>query len=60
MTKLLAYLRARNTREVFGLCLQENVGMVKLARSRGFEVTVGEEGTMRMGLVLQKAPAASA
>jgi acetyltransferase len=60
MTKLLAYLRARNTREVFGICLQENVGMVKLARSRGFEVTVGEEGTMRMGLVLQKAPAASA
>ena len=56
MDKLLAYLRGHNTREVFGLCLQENVGMVKLARSRGFDVTAGDEGTMRMRLVLRQEP----
>ena len=36
--KLIAYLRSRGTRELTGLCLNENTGMAALARSLGFTV----------------------
>ena len=56
LEKLLAYLRARGTAEVFGICLQENQGMIALARATGFQVRTGDEDTMRLWLPL--APAA--
>jgi acetyltransferase len=37
--KLIAYLRSRGTRELNGLCLNENTGMAALARSLGFTVS---------------------
>ena len=37
--KLIAYLRSRGTRELTGLCLNENTGMAALARSLGFVVS---------------------
>lgn len=52
MAKLLAYLRARGTAEVFGQCLQENQGMVALAREAGFEVKPAPDGTISLRLPL--------
>ena len=39
LSKLIAYLRSRGTRELTGLCLKENTGMAALARSLGFVVS---------------------
>jgi acetyltransferase len=50
--KLLAYLRARGTAEVVGACLQENAGLLALARSYGFEVKNAPDETMKLRLVL--------
>jgi acetyltransferase len=50
--KLLAYLRARGTAEVVGVCLQENAGLLALARSSGFEVKTAPDETMKLRLVL--------
>jgi acetyltransferase len=44
LTRLIAYLRSRGTREVWGECLIENIGMAALARSLKFEVSPGAEG----------------
>jgi acetyltransferase len=52
LAKLLAYLRARGTAEVVGVCLQENPGMIALARSCGFEVKTAPDETMRLRLPL--------
>lgn len=52
MDKLLRYLRARGTAEVFGHCLSENVGMAVLARHAGFEVRDETDGTVSMRLAL--------
>jgi acetyltransferase len=50
--KLLAYLRARGTAEVVGVCLQENVGLIALARSSGFEVKSAPDENMKLRLPL--------
>ena len=39
LSKLIAYLRSRGTRELTGLCLKENTSMAALARSLGFVVS---------------------
>jgi acetyltransferase len=52
LDKLLGYLRARGTVEVLGECLQENEGMVALARESGFEVHGPRDGTLRLKLAL--------
>jgi acetyltransferase len=39
LSKLVAYLRDRGTREMVGLCLPENLHMAALARAMGFEVS---------------------
>ena len=39
LNKLITYLRSRGTRELTGLCLNENTGMAALARSLGFVVS---------------------
>ncbi|MFP5466005.1 MAG: GNAT family N-acetyltransferase [Gammaproteobacteria bacterium] len=39
MRKMIAYLRARGTRQMVGTVLRENTGMLELARSLGFEQT---------------------
>jgi acetyltransferase len=52
LDKLVAYLRARGTTEVVGMCLPENSGMVALAREAGFTVTTMADGTMRLCLRL--------
>jgi acetyltransferase len=39
LSKLIAYLRSRGTRELTGLCLKENNSMAALARSLGFVVS---------------------
>lgn len=52
LSKLLAYLRARGTGEVVGQCLQENPGMMALARELGFELQPLEDGTVRLRLRL--------
>jgi len=53
LRKLLAYLRARGTREVVGQCLTENAGMAALARKVGFAVRPEPDGVMAMRLVLK-------
>ncbi|HEY0823633.1 MAG TPA: bifunctional acetate--CoA ligase family protein/GNAT family N-acetyltransferase, partial [Ramlibacter sp.] len=55
LDKLIAYLRARGTVEVVGMCLQENAGMVALARDTGFSVKAGPDDTMRLRLRLTTA-----
>lgn len=45
LAKMLAYLRGRGTARIFGTCLQENAGMAALARSLGFAVSPGPDGT---------------
>jgi acetyltransferase len=52
MDKLLAYLRARGTAEVFGQCLPENTGMATLAREMGFAVHIDVDHTVHMRLRL--------
>lgn len=53
MDKLLRYLRARGTAEVFGHCLNENMGMAALARHAGFDVREDSDGTVAMRLALR-------
>ena len=53
MDKLLAYLRARGTPEVFGQCLPENQGMAALAREEGFAVHMDADHTMHMRMRLE-------
>lgn len=50
LAKLLAYLRARGTAEVVGVCLQDNPGMIALARSCGFDIRTGPDDTMHLRL----------
>jgi acetyltransferase len=54
LSKLIAYLRSRGTRELTGLCLKENTGMAALARSLGFVVSTRsiESETVSMTLTL--------
>jgi acetyltransferase len=54
LDKLVGYLRAHGTREVMGICLQENRGMVSLAREAGFEVHPAPDDTMAMRLPLPR------
>ncbi|MBC5783469.1 bifunctional acetate--CoA ligase family protein/GNAT family N-acetyltransferase [Ramlibacter sp. USB13] len=53
LEKLLAYLRSRGTRAVKGECLQENGGMLALARSLGFTTRPTPEGTVSLQLPLR-------
>jgi acetyltransferase len=55
LAKLLAYLRARGTAEVVGVCLHENPGMIALARSCGVEVRTAPDDTMHLRLPLRPA-----
>lgn len=55
LRKMLAYLRARGTREVVGQCLQENAGMAALARKAGFTVQQEPEGILSLRLQLAAA-----
>lgn len=57
LRKMLAYLRARGTREVVGQCLQENAGMAALARKVGFTVLPESEGILALRLQLAAAEA---
>jgi acetyltransferase len=54
LSKLIAYLRSRGTRELTGLCLKENNSMAALARSLGFVVSTRsiESETVSMTLTL--------
>jgi acetyltransferase len=53
MEKLIAYCRARGTREIVGEALPQNTRVIRLARSLGFEVMPApEEGTVRLRLPL--------
>ncbi len=53
LAKLIAYLRARGTREVVGECLPENDGMARLAKAMGFEVVLKED-SQSLRLALQR------
>ncbi|HBI69392.1 MAG TPA: GNAT family N-acetyltransferase, partial [Massilia sp.] len=53
MEKLIAYCRARGTREIVGEVLPQNSRMIGLVKKLGFEVTPGEEGVRKLRLVLQ-------
>jgi acetyltransferase len=50
LRKMLAWLRARGTQQVRGLCLRENEGMAALARSLGFAVRPQDDGTLVLTL----------
>jgi len=52
MEKLIAYLRARGTGAVTGQCLQENQGMIKLARDLDFTVQSAPEDVLQLRLAL--------
>jgi acetyltransferase len=53
LAKLIAYLRARATREVVGKCLLENMSMASLARHAGFDLKDDpDEGAISMHLSL--------
>lgn len=52
MRKMRGYLRARGTREMVGQCLQDNIGMLALARREGMAVTQNEDDTFGMRLRL--------
>ena len=52
MRKMLAWLRARGTRELRGICLRHNDGMTALAHGLGFEVRAGEDETMGLRLTV--------
>lgn len=43
MRKLIAYLRARGTRELQGECLDGNVSMARLAKSLGMQAPAGKD-----------------
>ncbi len=53
MEMLIAYCRARGTREIVGEVLPQNSRMIGLVKKLGFEVTPGEEGVRKLRLVLQ-------
>ena len=53
MEKLIAYCRARGTREIVGEVLLQNSRMIGLVKKLGFQVTPGEEGVRKLRLVLQ-------
>jgi acetyltransferase len=53
LDRMVRYLRARGTGEIVGSCLQENTGMVSLARHAGFEIATADEDTMRLSLDLR-------
>ena len=55
LDKLIAYLRARGTGEVVGMCLQENTAMAALARDAGFSTKPGPDDTLRLRLRLTTA-----
>jgi acetyltransferase len=57
MTKLIAYCRARGTREIVGEALSQNIGVLNLCAKLGFDVRPSNEdmGTMRLTLHLQPA-----
>lgn len=48
LRKMLAYLGSRGTREVVGECLEENAGMLALARQEGFSVGPAEQGLVAL------------
>jgi acetyltransferase len=52
LSKLIAYLRSRGTRELTGLCLNENTGMAALARSLGFVVSPRSVTSETMSMTL--------
>jgi acetyltransferase len=58
LSKMMAHLRARGTKEVTGTCLLENHAMAALARAAGMEVH-GENGTLAMRLALTASPSSS-
>jgi acetyltransferase len=51
MEKMLAWLRARGTREVSGVCRRENAGMTALALALQFELRE-QDGTVALRLLL--------
>jgi acetyltransferase len=53
MHKLLAYLRAHGTAVVVGQCLQENRGMIALARELSFQLRVLPEDVVQLRLCLR-------
>lgn len=53
MEKLIAYCRARGTREIVGEALPQNARIVAMVRKLGFEVKIGEEGIRQMRLLLR-------
>jgi len=54
MEKLIAYCRARGTREIVGEALPQNTRVIRLARRLGFIATPdAAEGTVHMSLPLQ-------
>ena len=52
MEKLIAYCRARGTREIVGEALPQNARIVGMVKKLGFEVRIGEEGVREMRLPL--------
>lgn len=54
MRKLVAYLQARGTRELAGVCLRENEGMAALARRAGFAVESAPDDTLKLRLPLRR------
>ena len=53
LRRLIAYLRARGTKEIAGECLPENHGMAAIARQLGMELRPqAQTGTVAMRLVL--------
>jgi len=54
MQRLVSYLRTRGTRRLVGTTLQENTGMLALARRLGFTVTAdpADPGAWRLELAL--------
>lgn len=53
LRKMISYLRVRGTHEIVGQCLQENQGMLALARGAGFAIAPQPEGIFGMRLPLQ-------
>jgi acetyltransferase len=58
LRKMLAHLRARGTKELFGYCLPENHAMAAVARHLGIEVRP-DAGTMMLRLPLERSVADS-
>ncbi|MBE7366017.1 bifunctional acetate--CoA ligase family protein/GNAT family N-acetyltransferase [Ramlibacter pallidus] len=48
LQKMTDYLRARGTGEMVGECLEENAGMLALARSQGLVVAPNADGTVAL------------